>query len=857
MDRNRPLPSETADPGEWAERMRADGFVKEQSIPFLVEIHTPELPGLVDEYEAAVLDAFGPRYSTYQFPDIRGTRLDGFLRDLDADRARPLALWVLLCQMANAYDVPRQMTLTRLTRRRIDWTARDLSLMLRCLLQHSFSRAVAPYRLALTACERADDAVLRECAEQIRALHRSYGGADLPGYADQRQIGARLDRIVERLGGAPVSARERFGGDVGPLLAAEIPDTLDSPDLADLLTLCAAMRTIRPNRRWRGEVAALLAERTHLPGEVRTVLEQVPRLADVLHERFHDHSFASETAVLLLRGLLWSAAEMPPEQAEWVAPLLGDIACHVGTGPGGSKVVRVERLATTAIEALAARGDAAAAAALARVLTTVRKKTVLNTARRALDGAAARTGLTPDELMDRTVPDHGLGPDGAREEALGEHTAVLGIGADGSPALTFRTPTGRRVKSPPKAVRERHGARLKELRAELGELKTLLPVQQRRLETALGEGRIWDLASWPRHVMDHPVTGHHARRLLWEVSTDGGRTWRGGLPDRDGARWLLRDAVGAEVFDSAGAETALLRLWHPIRATPEAVRAWRDHLVAAELVQPFKQAFREVYLLTPAEEATRVHSNRYAAHILKYGQTKALLGSRGWQGPQLGYWDGGESGEAHRVYRDAATGQEWRAAFFLDLVEHEEDNHALASCCSSDQVRFTRVGEDAPAPLKQVPPLVFSEAMRDVDLAVGVASVAADPEWGNRGRRRHNAYWRRTAFGDLTESAEMRRAALRRLVPRLRIADRLEVTDRFLRVRGDLRTYRIHLGSANILMEPDDSYLCIVDARGADTLYLPFEGGGGRLSLILSKAFLLAADTEITDPTITRQIRRK
>lgn len=93
-------------------------------------------------------------------------------------------------------------------------------------------------------------------------------------------------------------------------------------------------------------------------------------------------------------------------------------------------------------------------------------------------------------------------------------------------------------------------------------------------------------------------------------------------------------------------------------------------------------------------------------------------------------------------------------------------------------------------------------------------------------------------------------------MPRLRIADRLEVTDRFLRVRGDLRTYRIHLGSANILMEPDDSYLCVVDARGGtDALYLPFEDDGGRLSLILSKAFLLAADTEITDPAIVRQIR--
>jgi hypothetical protein len=36
-------------------------------------------------------------------------------------------------------------------------------------------------------------------------------------------------------------------------------------------------------------------------------------------------------------------------------------------------------------------------------------------------------------------------------------------------------------------------------------------------------------------------------------------------------------------------------------------------------------------------------------------------------------------------------------------------------------------------------------------------------------------------------------------------------------------------------------------------VFLPFEGDGA-LSLILSKAFMLADDRKITDPTIRRQI---
>jgi hypothetical protein len=171
-------------------------------------------------------------------------------------------------------------------------------------------------------------------------------------------------------------------------------------------------------------------------------------------------------------------------------------------------------------------------------------------------------------------------------------------------------------------------------------------------------------------------------------------------------------------------------------------------------------------------------------------------------------------------------------------------------------VRFAHRVEGAwrEVPLAEVPPLVFSEAMRDVDLFVGVTSIAADPDWTDRGPER--AYWERAGFAELTESAEARREALERILPRLKIAGRCSLDGRFLVVRGGLRTYKIHLGSANILMEPDDAYLCVVPSRreGDGTVFLPFEDD--RLSLILSKAFLLAADTEITDESILTQIKR-
>ena len=109
-------------------------------------------------------------------------------------------------------------------------------------------------------------------------------------------------------------------------------------------------------------------------------------------------------------------------------------------------------------------------------------------------------------------------------------------------------------------------------------------------------------------------------------------------------------------------------------------------------------------------------------------------------------------------------------------------------------------------------------------------------------------------------AAQTRREVLESLLPKLRIAGRCAVDDKFLVVRGDLRTYRIHLGSGNILMEPGSQYLCIVPDRRLSAappgkVYLPFEGDL-TLSIILSKAFLLAADARITDRSILAQIRR-
>jgi hypothetical protein len=239
------------------------------------------------------------------------------------------------------------------------------------------------------------------------------------------------------------------------------------------------------------------------------------------------------------------------------------------------------------------------------------------------------------------------------------------------------------------------------------------------------------------------------------------------------------------------------------------------------------------------------------------------MGVRRWGTNFLGPFDGGYEGIAKREFRSNRI----RAEFYHDAVEDQDGRFDAAGgaveFCRTDQVRFyplaARGGD--PIPLRDIPPIVFSETMRDVDLFVSVTSVAADVNWRDAGRDRMGRfedYWQAVGFGDLDQTAESRREVLAWMIPQLAISDRLTLDDRHLRVRGDLRNYKIHLGSGNILMEPNDQYLCIVPARGQAAnarVFLPFDDDH-RLSVILSKAQLLASDREITDATIMRQIAR-
>lgn len=530
------------------------------------------------------------------------------------------------------------------------------------------------------------------------------------------------------------------------------------------------------------------------------------------------------------------------------------------TAIAGGASPRSVRLANHCVAAIAGAGLPSSVTELLNTERGTRHGALVRAVRKSLDALAAAQGLTRDQMLEMAVEDHGLGPDGTRRVALAGGWAAVAETDGRAARIGYEDPGGKPRKSLPAAVKQASAGTLAEFKKDLKAIRATVGNERIRLDACLAADRRWPLAQWRRLCLGHPVTGQLTRGLIWTFRAAaepdrpaGPGQMVTGIPVSEG---VLVTSDGAEVPIPAGDETEV-RLWHPVHATADDVRAWRQLVIDRRLVQPVKQAFREIYVLTPAEEATRDYSSRFAGHVFQQEQSRALMKGRSWAPVPLAPWDDGiDHGIARREYPQA-DGRVVRAEFFFGTAGSEDlTRNGMLRFCASDQVRFFGPADGHALPLTSVPPLTFSEAMRDIDLVIGVTSLGADPEWLDRGEgRRFGDYWRQFAFGDLRAGAQVRHDVLSTLVPLLAIADRCELEDRFLKVRGELHTYRIHLGSGNILMSPNDRYLCIVAARDARAgkLFLPFDDDP-LLSLILSKAFLLAEDTKITDQSITLQI---
>jgi hypothetical protein len=465
-----------------------------------------------------------------------------------------------------------------------------------------------------------------------------------------------------------------------------------------------------------------------------------------------------------------------------------------------------------------------------------------------LNEAAKKEGVTVHEIEDMAVDDHGLSF-GKREFEFENYKATLEITGVGKTELNWFKPDGSPQKSVPSFIKEKHAAKFKKIKELLKQIDLTTSAQRDRIDRMLKANRQLSWSKFNEFYLSHGLMHFLVKNIIWVIEFNGNKLSAFYL----NGKWV--DQNFEEINVDPGSSVSL---WHPVFYSVDEISRWREFMETNKIVQPLKQAFREVYLLTDAEINTRTYSNRMAAHILKQHQFNSLAKTRGWKYSLLGAYDDGRSNEMAQLILPEYN---LKAEYWVNEVNADDafNDTGIWLYVSTDQVRFVKLDNNEVIELLEVPRLVLSEVMRDVDLFVGVASVGNDPAWSDSGGLpAYRDYWHSYSFGDLTELAKTRKTILDRLLPRLKIANVAQIRDKFLIVKGKLRTYKIHIGSTNILMEPNDQYLCIVPDRSqkpvTTEMFLPFEGDNG-LSIILSKAMLLANDDKITDETITRQIK--
>jgi hypothetical protein len=315
-----------------------------------------------------------------------------------------------------------------------------------------------------------------------------------------------------------------------------------------------------------------------------------------------------------------------------------------------------------------------------------------------------------------------------------------------------------------------------------------------------------------RELMEHPLLAPMLRNLV--LVGDGIL----GYPIHDGK--ALEDHSGKVEGLKSGEK---LRIAHPFDLLPAVQwHRWQKDCFARERIQPFKQVFRELYPLTETEKKEGTQTRRYAGHQVQPRQALALLGQRGWVNhPEEG---------VRKVFHELGlvAWLQFEQGFFTPA---EVEGLTLES------IFFTKRGNSQPLKVAGLPPRLFSETMRDLDLVVSVAHRGGvDPEAS-------------------ASTLEMRASLIEETCHLLKIPN-VRIKDRYALIEGTMGEYSVHLGSAETKKMPAESlFIVSVHSQHRGRLFLPFADNDPKTAEVVSKVLLLARDKEIKDPNILDQIR--
>ncbi len=251
---------------------------------------------------------------------------------------------------------------------------------------------------------------------------------------------------------------------------------------------------------------------------------------------------------------------------------------------------------------------------------------------------------------------------------------------------------------------------------------------------------------------------------------------------------------------------------------------WHEYqklLFEKKIKQPFKQVFRELYVKLE-EELKKEHSMMFAGNQIQPQKTVGALRSRRWVADY-------EDGLQKVYYKENIVARIYAMADWFSPSDIEAPT--LEWVVFTDRKTFKELT------IEEIPDIIYSEVMRDVDLAVSVAHAGGvDPETSH-------------------STVEMRRAIVECNLELFKIKN-VRVEGNHAIIDGKLGQYTVHLGSG-VAHQMGNAMLFIVPVHSQHRgrIFLPFIDDDPKTAEIMSKILLLAEDTKIKDPSILGQIR--
>ncbi|NDJ61133.1 MAG: DUF4132 domain-containing protein [Chloroflexi bacterium] len=360
-------------------------------------------------------------------------------------------------------------------------------------------------------------------------------------------------------------------------------------------------------------------------------------------------------------------------------------------------------------------------------LTGVARKAKFSGIKRKAQAAtlkiAETRGLTIEQLEDRIVPDCDLDADGRRTFDYGPRQFTFQLNSDMKPVVRdgdgkLRGDLPKPNKSDDSTLAPRAQAEWKLIKKQVREVTK---TQIERLQQALIARRAWSPDEFEAFLVKHPLMIHLARLFVW------------GSYDAEGK--LVTSFRVTDESDYANVEDdeitlnadLKIRLVHPIDISAAALGAWGEILSDYEIVTPFPQLARPIYTYTP-EEADEVELTRFADYEVEAIALVGILEKKGWTRGRA---------EDNGVF--FVHSRQFQGVDITVFAEYEGIPMGLIGEWdpqSIDRVYFVKglhqpwdygrfgSGKDSEKRLKMrdVPPLVFSEAVHDLTV---VAQKAA------------------------------------------------------------------------------------------------------------------------------------